>query len=54
MSDINVQPEIIINDLLDQIKKLTLDNTILRAYIFNLESDQKQNIKSQAKTKETL
>lgn len=49
MSDINVNPEVIINDLLDQIKKLTLDNTILRAYIFNLEGEQKQNTKQSNK-----
>lgn len=28
-----LDPQIIINDLLDQIKRLTLDNSMLRAYI---------------------
>lgn len=49
MSDINVNPEILINDLLDQIKKLTLDNAILRCYIVNLESDKKVETKTTSK-----
>lgn len=31
MSDINVDPNRIINDLLDQIRRLTADNAVLRA-----------------------
>lgn len=31
--DTQLDPQVIINDLLDQIKKLTLDNSMLRAYI---------------------
>lgn len=33
--DTQIDPQIIINDLLDQIKRLTLDNSMLRAYIQN-------------------
>lgn len=31
--DLQVNPEVVIADLLEQIKKLTLDNSILRALI---------------------
>lgn len=33
--DTQIDPQVIINDLLDQIKRLTLDNSMLRAYIQN-------------------
>jgi hypothetical protein len=33
--DTQLDPQVIINDLLEQIKKLTLDNTMLRAFINN-------------------
>jgi hypothetical protein len=32
-SDTQIDPQAVINDLLDQIKRLTLDNSMLRAYI---------------------
>ena len=31
--DMELNPQLIIEDLLDQIKRLTLDNSMLRAYI---------------------
>ena len=43
MNDINVNPEVIINDLLDQIKKLILDNTILKSYIADLQNKRLQD-----------
>lgn len=33
--DTQLDPQVIINDLLEQIKRLTLDNTMLRAFINN-------------------
>lgn len=38
MNDTQIDPQIVINDLLDQIKRLTLDNSMLRAYISNSAS----------------
>lgn len=42
MNDINVNPEVLINELLDQIKKLTLDNAILKCYINDLQNKKAQ------------
>ena len=36
MTNFNVDPQAVINDLLDQIKKLTADNSILRAALQSL------------------
>lgn len=35
-----IDPQLVINDLLDQIKRLTLDNSMLRAYISNAAASQ--------------
>ena len=35
MSDQQIDPQLVINDLLDQLKKLTLENSMLRVYIAN-------------------
>ncbi len=35
-----IDPQLVINDLLDQIKRLTLDNSMLRAYISNATAPQ--------------
>jgi hypothetical protein len=32
-SDTQIDPQAVINDLLEQMKRLTLDNSMLRAYI---------------------
>lgn len=33
MSDNQIDPQLVISDLLDQIKKLTLENSMLRVYV---------------------
>ncbi len=37
-ADTQIDPQIVINDLLEQIKRLTLDNSMLRAYINNISA----------------
>lgn len=40
--DKTVKPELIINELLDQIKRLQFDNAVLKSYIANIESKEKE------------
>lgn len=38
MSELNVDPNAVINDLLEQIKRLSADNAVLRAAVNSLQS----------------
>jgi len=38
MSDINIDPNLVITDLLDQIKKLSGDNAVLRSALTQLQN----------------
>jgi hypothetical protein len=38
MSEINIDPNLVISDLLDQIKKLSGDNAVLRAAMTQLQN----------------
>jgi hypothetical protein len=38
-SDTQIDPQAVINDLLEQMKRLTLDNSMLRAYINTNSTD---------------
>jgi hypothetical protein len=39
MSNLNVDPNAIINDLLDQIKRLSADNAVLRVAIQQMQAE---------------
>ena len=41
MSEINIDPNLVISDLLDQIKKLSGDNAVLRAAMTQLQNQTK-------------
>ena len=38
-NQINVDLQVVINDLLDQVRRLTADNAVLRAAVSHLQSD---------------
>jgi hypothetical protein len=39
MNDMNVDPNAVINDLLEQIKQLTINNSVLRAALKQAQQD---------------
>lgn len=48
MNETNVNPDLVINELLDHIKKLSFDNSILKALLVQIQQSQESQVKAKS------